>query len=285
MSKFYRRSCSGFVLLLLFAAYALMSSCISAKKIVYFKDLPDTFSTPLVKNATPFVDPKIETNDLLAISIQPRMQMVMGSPNSSNSSSPSGSGSSLSGAGSSPGGANNSGGNSAVNTFPVDKNGYIDYFLIGPVKVGGLTTAEARELIKKKAEEFIKDPVVSVKITNFDISIFGDISATRTYTSPSEKVSILDAIVQGGDLQLSARRDNIMLIRTDGDKKIFARYDISSAKIFENPYYYLKQRDIIYVEPNKYKVQSSDQTFIRNLGILSSLISIASLILVYRSVK
>jgi len=279
MSKFYKQSFSSFVLLLLLSTYALMSSCVSTKNIVYFhKDLPDTFSAPVVMNkTTQFVDPKIESNDILSISVQPLLQNILSAPSGGSSS------------GSSNAGNVNAGGmnygTTSANGYLVDKNGYIEYSLIGPVKVGGLSTTEAKELIEQKAKEYYKDPVVYVRILNFDYSILGDVNRPGKFNSPSEKVSIIDAIVESGDLQLSAKRDNILLVRSVGDQKIFARYDLSSKEIFNNPYYYLKQRDVIYVEPNKYKVQSSDQTFIRNLGILSSLISLASIILVFKSIK
>jgi polysaccharide export outer membrane protein len=266
MPVFCKRGCQGFVILFLFAAYTLSSSCMSTKKVVYFRDLPDTMNTPVVmSHVTPFVAPTIENNDILAITVQPLLQ------NTTMSSS-------------SPLVASN-GNTATANTFLVDKNGYIEYSLIGRVKVGGLTTTEAKDLLTERAKTYYKDPVVSVRITNFDILILGDIAKPGSFNSPSEKVTIIDVIAQGGDLNISAKRDNILLVRSIGDQKEFSRYDISSSKIFQSPNYYLKQRDIIYVEPNKYKVQSSDQTFIRNLGILSSLISLASLVLVFRSIK
>lgn len=268
MSYSGRQGFSGFVLLVMLVACAMTSSCVSLKKYVYFKDLPDTFSnTVTIDEVTPFVEPKIEGNDILSITVQPMLQNITNNANSGNNS-----------------GNGNSNAN-ANNLFPVDKNGNIEYPLIGFQKVAGLTTAEARNLIREQSKRFYVDPVVNVRITNFDITILGDVPKPGRITSPSEKLSILDALADVGDLNYSAKRDNILLIRSEGDQKICARYDITSKKIFQNPYYYLKQRDIIYVEPNKFKVQSSDQTFIRNLGILSSLISIASLLLVYKSIK
>jgi polysaccharide export outer membrane protein len=266
MSDFRKQGYSSFVLLLLFFAYAFTSSCVATKKIVYFRDLPDTITTPVVmQKATVYEELKIESNDLLSINVQPLLQNVSLTPVAANS--------------------NASGAASTTNTYLVDKNGYIEYSLIGPVKVAGLTTIEAREVIKEKAARYYKDPVVSVRIMNFDFEILGDVTRPGFYNSPSEKVSIIDAISIAGDLNLTAKRDNILLIRTNGDQKIFSRYDMSSKNIFQSPNYYLKQRDIIYVEPNKFKVQSSDQSFIRNLGIMSSIISIASLVLVFKSIK
>ncbi len=268
MSEYYNRSYTGFLLLLMLTASMIFNSCVSIKKYVYFKDLPDTSSKNIViEPITPYVDPKIEPADILSITVQPMLKnLVSGNDN------------------------NQDGGNTAkiggqANLFPVDKNGYIEYSLIGRLKVAGLSTSEARELIREKSLYYYKDPVVNVRITNFQITILGDVNKPGRYTSESEKMSIVDAIAESGDLLTSAKRDNILLIRSEADQKIYSRFDLTNTKIFNNPYYYLKQHDIIYVEPNKYKVQGSDQSFIRNLGILSSLISIASLLLVYKSIK
>ena len=260
------QSCNSYAILLLFVGYILTSSCTSTKKILYFQDLPDTASiTPVtMPPTTKFVDPKIESNDILAITLQTIVQN-----NESNT----------------PITTNSQGTFNYLNGFLVDKNGYIELSLIGFVKVAGLTTAEARELIKQKAKEFYKEPVVNVRIANFDIVVLGDVSRPGTLTLPSEKASIIDAIALSGDLNMTAKRDNILLIRSEGDERKYVRFDMRSTQIFQSPYFYLKQRDIIYVEPNKNKIQNSDNTIIRNLGILSSLISIASLIVVFKSIK
>ena len=265
MYKSNRQGVNRPCLLLIFFLYVSSTSCISTKKVVYFSDLPDTISAPLVMNQpTHFIDPKIESNDILAVTIQTMVQNdKTNTPTTTNS----------------PGTFN------SLNGFLVDKNGYIELSLIGFVKVAGLTTAEARELIKQKAKEFYNDPVVNVRIANFDVTVLGDVAKPGAVSLPSEKASIIDAIALSGDLTLTARRDNILLVRSEENEKKFVRLDLRSSKIFQSPYFYLKQRDIIYVEPNKSKVQTSDNTFIRNLGIITSLISLASLIVVFKSIK
>lgn len=257
------RNC--FVVSLLFIAYILLGSCISKKQIVYFQDLSDSVNAPIAMvSTTKFVDPKIESNDILAVTLQTIVQnKETNTPITTNST----------------------GTFNELNGFLVDRNGFIELSLIGFVKVSGLTTTEARELIKQKAKEFYKEPVVNVRIANFDIVVLGDVNKPGTITLPSEKASIIDAIALSGDLSLTAKRDNILLIRSEGDEKKYVRFDMRSSEMFQSPYFYLKQRDIIYVEPNKNKIQNSDNTLIRNLGILSSLVSLASLALVFKSIK
>ncbi len=267
MSDFIKRGFTGFVLLFLLGATLMGSSCVSTKKMVYFRDLPDTISKSVeISSNTPYTEPRIEPNDLLSISVTPLLQSMASNPVTTNTGNP------TTGSGQLP-------------TFAVDKDGYIEYSLIGRVKVGGLTTTEARDVIKERAKEYYIEPVVNIRITNFQITVLGDVPRPGIFFSSNEKFNIIDAIANAGDLNLTSKRDNILLVRSVGDQKICARYDISTSKIFQHPYFYLKQNDMIYVEPNKFKMQSSDQTFVRNLGILSSIISIASLIVVFKSIK
>lgn len=258
---FYR-----FGLIILFVAFISGTSCVSTKKVVYFNDLPDTIPSQIVMGpAAVYEDPKIQPNDNLAVTIQTlATDGNLGDINT-------------------PVSSNSSGTFSALNGFLVDKNGYIELKLIGFVKVAGLTTTEARELIKQKAKEFFKDPVVNVRIANFNITVLGDVNRPGAINVPTEKMSIIDAIALSGDLSLTARRDNILLTRIEDNQVKHVRIDLRSSSIFSSPYFYLKQNDKIYVEPNRSKVQSSDNSFVRNLGIISSIVSIASLGLLLRN--
>ncbi len=264
MFKLYRQKRFSSGLLLFFAVCACASSCVSSKNMVYFNDLPDSMSAPVVMTqTTPFTDPKIEPNDMLAITVQTVVQNPGNAPITSTST----------------------GTFNLLNSFMVDKNGYIELSLIGFVKVAGLTTAEAREVIKQKAKELYKEPVVMVRIANFDVDVLGDVARPGRITLPGEKENIIGALSMAGDLNITGKRSNILVVRTEGDQRTFHRVDLRSSKIYQSPVFWLKQHDQIYVEPNKFKVQSSDQTLLRNLGILSTVISMASLILIFRTVK
>jgi len=268
MYKQTRQSCLSFALLLLFVAYTFMTSCITTRKSIYFNDLKDDSLYPgpgpiVMDSITPFVDPKIEKNDVLAITIQTNSQNESNTPITTSST----------------------GSFNALNGFLVDKNGYIELSLIGFVKVEGFTTTEVRELIKQRAKEFWIEPVVNVRIANFDIAMLGDVGRVGNITSVSEKISIVDAIALAGDLQATARRDNILLIRTEGDIKKFVRFDMRTKEIFKSPYFYLKQHDIIYVEPRRDKVQSSDGTFGRYTTYVTTLVSLISVMFAFRIIR
>ncbi len=263
MYNIVRRGPVGLGLLLIFVVFSLMTSCISVKKVVYFQDIKDSTGVVNIEHPAKFIDPTIESNDNLAITLQTVIQNNTNTPITTNSV----------------------GTFNELNGYLVDKNGYVEIPLIGFVKVGGLTTAEAREVIKQKAKDIYNNPVVNVRIANFEITILGDVGKPGKIILPSEKASIIDAIALSGDLNLTAKRDNILLIRSEGDEKKCVRLDMRSTQIFQSPYFYLKQRDLIYVVPSKNKIQNSDNTFVRNLGILSSIISIFSIALVFRTVK
>lgn len=253
--------------LLLSVVYACTTSCVSTKNLLYYRDLPDTFSAPVVlSNVAPYTDPKIQVGDNLSINIQTLAQNPGDAPINAPGS---GSGSSF----------------NYLNGYLVDKDGYVELKLVGFVKVAGLTTTEARELIKQKADLFYKSPVVNVRIANFEVAVLGDVSKPGMVNLQNEKVGVFDAIALAGDLNPTAKRNNVLLVRSEGDKRVFVRLDLTSKNVYQSDYYWLRQRDQLYVEPNRYKLQSSDQTFIRNLGIITSVISLASLVLLFKNLK
>jgi polysaccharide export outer membrane protein len=267
MPKNTGRSCLNFVLLLFCAICISLGACVSSKKVVYLNDLKDDTLNPgpiVLKESTKFIDARIESNDVLAITVQ-----TTGQQEGSNT----------------PITTNSAGAFDLLNGFLVDKDGYIELPLIGFAKVGGLTTAEARELLKQKAKEFYRDPVVNVRIANFDITVLGDVTKPGKVSIPSEKANLFDVIGLAGDLTMTGKRKNILLVRTEGDKQTTVRVDLTSRYVYQSPYFWVKQHDMIYVEPNKYKIESSDARLMRNLGFLSVAVSLVSLLLAIKVIK
>lgn len=252
------RSCC--LWLIVITGIIVSSSCANIKKVPYFKDVPDTLSNSNTYSVdlTPYSEPVIQPNDIINISIQTLDSKVIeaiqtggglgGTPTSTTASTSAG-----------------SGGNSTSTSVPgylVDQKGFIDMPLVGKIKIGGLTTTQARDLIEQKATVYYKDPVVNVRFANFTFTLLGEVSHPGRYTVNNEKISLLDAIGMGGDLTNYGKRYNVMLVREENGKKIFSRYDLNSTNIFQSPYYYLRQNDVVYVEPNKAKARAStvDQT-------------------------
>jgi polysaccharide export outer membrane protein len=186
---------------------------------------------------------------------------------------PSSSGSGGSSSGGSSGGSSGSSGNGQSSGYLVDKNGDIDLPLVHKIKMDGLTLAEAQSKIHDAILPYLKEPTVTVKILNFRITILGDVGAPSTYTVNSEHISVPQALALAGDLTISGKRDNILLIREINGERKFANININSSKFFESPYYYLKNNDILYVEAGKSKFYTTDP-FKQTLPIVLSFISL-----------
>ncbi len=164
-------------------------------------------------------------------------------------------------------------------TYLVDGEGNINFPVLGKVHAAGLTRQELANSLEEKITKYVENPLVNVQLLNFKITLMGDIARPGSYTIKNDRVSILDAIGLGGDLQLTANRKNILVIRDNDGVKETHRLDITDPAIFASPYFYLKQNDIVYVEPIKIKQRSrtsSDRSF--TISVLTSLISSVSII-------
>jgi polysaccharide export outer membrane protein len=106
---------------------------------------------------------------------------------------------------------------------------------------------------------FTTEPIVTVRMTNYKVTVLGEVASPGVHTIANEKVNIFEALAMSGDLTIYGMRDNVKLVRenTDGTKMIIP-LDLNDANIIYSPYYYLQQNDILYVEPNKAKARNSD---------------------------
>lgn len=221
-----------------------LASCVSNKKIPYFKDIPDTTQSFLVREAE-FKQPLIRPDDILSISIQtvdPQTSAVL------NQISP-------------PVALSVAGGQTSsvpqtVTGFLVGKDSLVELPIIGKVKICGLSTSQAKDVIRQRVSVYFKDASVSVRFANYKITVLGEVSRPGIYTMPNEKVSLLDALGAAGDLTIYGKRENIMVIRETADGKRVGRLNLNSADSFKSPYFHLKQNDVVYVEPTKAKVAS-----------------------------
>jgi len=135
--------------------------------------------------------------------------------------------------------------------YLVDPNGNINFPVLGFVSVAGLTRLEAIVKLQDLLSVYVQDPVINIQIRNFKVTVLGQVSRPGTFTLPSDRVTVLEAIGMAGDLQLSAVRNNVLVVREANGKREEYRLDLSQKNIYNSPAYYLRQNDIIYVEPNK----------------------------------
>jgi len=235
--------------------FILLTGCVGSKNVTYFQNLSQN-KTSQLGTVAQFTEPTIQPDDILSITIHttdPESDAILNQSNT-----PTGVGS--------------------TSGFLVDKNGEIKLTKLGTIKVGGLTTFQARAAITSLASKELKDPNVSVRFANFKISVLGEVNKPAAYSVPNEKVTILDVLSLAGDLTIYGKRENVTVIRDVNGKKEFGRLNLNDIDIFSSPYYYLKQNDVVYVEPNKARVvtlnSSARATFAVVLSAISTLVLI-----------
>lgn len=170
----------------------------------------------------------------------------------------------------------------SLQQYLVDNDGMINFPVLGRLKVGNMTKREVEEMIREKLRPYItEEPIVTVRMANYKISVLGEVAKPGTFTISNEKVNILEALSMAGDMTIYGVRDDVKLIREDEDgKREIIKLNLTNAAIVTSPYYYLKQNDIVYVKPNKMKAKNSDIGNTTSLWFTgtSILVSIASLL-------
>lgn len=167
-----------------------------------------------------------------------------------------------------------------LQSYLVSPAGYINFPVLGQIKVGGLTKQECIHYMQDLISQYVKDPIVNIQFLNFKISVLGEVTRPGSFIMSNDRTSILDAIGYAGDLTIYGERGNVLLIRDNNGKKEFHRFDLSRSDLFASPYYYLQQNDVIYVEPNRPKQKNSrySQQDSFNVSLFSAVVSTISVI-------
>ncbi len=171
--------------------------------------------------------------------------------------------------------------------YSVDNNGNIDFPIVGKINVSGLTRWQVADKVKEElvSRNLLKDPVISVEFLNFKVSVLGEVAHPGTYTVTGDKITLLEALSLAGDLTIYGRRDRVSVIREINGKRTVYINDLRSMDLFKSPSYYLKQNDVVLVEPNK--VRAGQSTINENslkstsfwMSVGSFLVTIANLII------
>lgn len=230
-----------------------LQSCHTQKKLnelVYFNEQGDTTLSKIVQSA----EPAIQAGD--------RLSIVVNALNPT-SAAPYNIGSSATGASA----ASNVG-------YIVEADGTIQFPQLGKIQVAGMQRKQLRDLLTGMLVKYVNDPIVTIEFLNFKVTVLGEVGHPGTFTIPDGKVTLIDAISLAGDLPLTARRDNITVIREKGGKREFGKVNVLSKNVFSSPYYILQQNDVVYVELTKEKVAATDQSFIRTFSIATSVFSV-----------
>ena len=237
----------------------VLTSCGSPEKVVYLQDVDPIKLQPIGNE----YEMNIQNDDLLAIMINskdPELAMPFNMPLVSYQL----------------GTAGQSYGQQRVLGYLVDRNGEIDFPILGKLKVAGLSRMQLTSLLKEKliTENLINDPIVTVQFLNFKISVIGEVARPGSFTINSDRITLLEAISMAGDLTIYGKRDRVAVIRESNGIRTTLFHDLRSADVFQSPCYYLQQNDIIYVEPNKAKAGQSGINQNNSVGVWLSAVSI-----------
>ena len=233
----------------------LFSSCRSQKPLGYVEDFTDTSGKVEVK----YPEPLIQKDDVLSIVVY--SDATDGGVTDAMYNL-----------------ANAGTGTASTQGFLVDNDGYIQYPRIGKIKAQGLTKAQLSEEIRKRITGPLSNPSVIVRLTNFKVTMLGEVSKAGPITIPTEKITILEAIGLAGDINIYGRKEDVVILRPTDSTIEHGTIDLSSKTLFESPYYFLRQNDVVLVNPNKNKARLSEQVFNQRLGIAFSIINMIALL-------
>ena len=230
------------------------TSCRSAKNVTYFTDLSDSLKVQLPEMRRP--EAVIMPDDLLEIRIAGANEQTSALFNNYGSA------------------AGSIGG--TIQPHLVDFEGEIEFPFMGKIKAAGLTREELKNKIRKDVTKYLKDPIVTVRFVNFRFTVLGEVRNPGSYVFANEKVSILEALGQAGDMTQYARRNTVRVIRDSSGKREIGMINFNQKTIFTSPYFYLQRNDVIYVEPQESK--TNYETITRVTSILATALGIVAVI-------
>ena len=246
-------------------AVTMLSSCVSRQELVYFQDEPVTQDSE--NNINSNFEIRFKSDDLLTIDVsalEPDAARPFNLPAVSYNTS-----------------VINANGNLKMQTYLIDSEGNIEFPVLGTLNIGGLSRSEANKMLKETLSEYIKDPIVNIRLANFTITVLGEVNKPGTFTIQDERISLTEALGLAGDLTIYGKRENVFLIREVDGQKRYAQFDLTSINVVNSPSYYLTQNDVIYVEPNQARMRQSNVTQNNNLIIaaVSTLATIAAILI------
>jgi polysaccharide biosynthesis/export protein len=219
-------------IIFIFSIPLILTSCISKKSIVYLNGISE--SMPTSNNYTPL----IQKDDILYIKVTSAEPKAVEPYNLDTS---------------------NSGPVTTQDkyTYLVDSSGAINFASIGLVNVANKTVNDVKNIIQNRLKDYVSDAVVNIRIMNFKVSVLGEVNKPGIVNVPGQRITLLEALASSGDLTLFGRRDNILIMRESKGVKTTAYIDITKPDFINSEYYYLDQNDVVYVEPNKKKIDST----------------------------
>lgn len=233
---------------------ASLGACGSKRNLVYFSDLPDT--VVVQEQIANLEEPTIQPGDILRITVNSLNAETNRLFNTGTMLSAEESRTAIDG-------------NLAAEGYLVNADGYITFPVVGQVLLEGMTREQARQNLVNAVSTYAKDPIINIRFMNFRITVVGEVKVPSTFTVPSEKINIIEALGLAGDMTEFGKRENVLLIREQNGQRTVVRLNLNEKATLNSPYFYLRQNDVVYVEPSRYRDPSGDRT-LRVLGVVFS---------------
>jgi polysaccharide biosynthesis/export protein len=216
---------------------SLLSSCSTKKNLIYLQ------GEEITKTTNTNYTPLFKVDDLLSIVVFGADEISVKPFNLPNLASTSNRGYTI--------------GAPSTIGYLVDENGNIEFPILGQIKLSGLTRVQASEFLKEKLKAYISNPIINIQILNFKVTVLGEVKNPGTFSIPNERITLFEAIGLAGDLNITGVRKNVLVIREENGVKKEYRVDLNSKEALTSPVYYLNQNDLVYVEPNQARANSS----------------------------
>lgn len=243
------------ICLALLTLSAIVSSCASYKKVPYFQDLDRSkVITEEITNMSPLI---IQPEDRLSISVTSLNQDAANvfTNNIQNAGTDS---------------------ENSVYGYVVNAKGEITLPLLGVVKVSDMSSSQLADKLQQQLTTYLSKPNVSVKIVSFKVAVLGDVMRPNVYRSSSDRLTITEALSLAGDLNITAKRDDITLVREIDGKRTYIPINLNSKDLFTSPYFYMKSNDLLFVQPGKLKLATVDTGY-RNASLIISALSLIAI--------
>lgn len=253
--------CLGLLFSALMISLLFLSSCASKKDVVYFQNTGN-YETLVSKNS---FAPKFKIDDLISIHVS-TLNIEASAPFNLFR------------------GAAEGGIRPEQVDYLIDKEGEIDFPVIGKIKILGLSSEELRVLLREKLGDYLKNPIINIRLKNFTVTILGEVNRPGTYPVSGERITILEAIGFASDLTVKGVRENVMVIRDFDGTKIYTRIDLTKKEAMSSPVFYLTQNDVVYVEPNKSAITASALDNRATIAVsIASLLITSTILLITRT--
>ncbi len=261
---------------LLLTITLLLQSCATKRNLVYFSNLSD--STAYQEAIQNQVQPKIQPGDALAIKVttlNPQSNILYNS-----GSVPLMSGTDNSGQSTTLPIGGQIGSATLADGYIVDNEGNINFPLLGKVALNGLTIDQAQQKMTDLISKTDKGVIVNISIQNYKVTVIGEVTRPGTFTVPNDKVNVLEALGMAGDMTPYAVRDNVLVVREKDGQRTMQRLNLNDKAVFQSPFFYLQQNDVVYVQPeNKLKAAQVDTRYITLIPIITAAISALAIVL------